>query len=53
MKTTLTKAQEIKNNEDQIEKKNTINLDWGMKIKINEDYTWKKIKKIKNKKNED
>jgi hypothetical protein len=26
-------------------------LDWGMKIKINEDYTWKKIKK--NKKNED
>jgi hypothetical protein len=39
------------NNENQIEKYNTINSDWKMKLKINETFTKQQRKKIENQKN--
>jgi hypothetical protein len=41
-----------KNNEDQIEKYNMINLNWIMKLKTNKAFTKKPMKKIRNQKNE-
>jgi hypothetical protein len=41
-----------KNNEDQIKKDSTINLNWIMKLKINKALTKKPMKKIRNQKNE-
>jgi hypothetical protein len=41
-----------KNNEDQIKKYSTINLNWIMKLKINKAFTKKPMKKIRNQKNE-
>ena len=40
-----------KNNEDQIKKYSTINLNWIMKLKINKAFTKKPMKKIINQKN--
>jgi hypothetical protein len=40
-----------KNNENQIKKYSTINLNWIIKLKINKVFTKKPMKKIKNQKN--
>jgi hypothetical protein len=41
------------NNEDHIEKYNTINLDWMIKLKINKSFTEGPKSKIKKQKNKD
>jgi hypothetical protein len=41
------------NNDDQIEKYNTINLDWMIKLKINKSFTEGPKSKIKKQKNKD
>jgi hypothetical protein len=41
------------NNNDQIKKHNTINLNWMIKLKTNRTFIKKPRKKIKNQKNED
>ena len=48
-----TKKTRNKKNKNQIEKHNTINLDWMMKLKTNKTFTKKSKKKIRNKKNKD
>jgi hypothetical protein len=40
------------NNKDQIEKHNTINLNWMMKLKTNKTFTKVPRKRIRNQKNE-
>ena len=54
---TLTKGTRKKirnqNNDDQIEKYNTINLDWMIKLKINKSFTEGPKSKIKKQKNKD
>ena len=42
-----------KNNKDQIEKYNVINLNWRMKLKNNKIFTKRSKREIKNTKNED
>jgi hypothetical protein len=42
-----------KNNKDQIEKYNVINLNWRMKLKNNKTFTKRSKREIKNTKNED